>query len=42
MKVKHWQDVINLVLGVWMIASPWALAHQTDGRPTWNAVILGI
>ena len=42
MKVKHWQDVLNLILGVWMLVSPWALAHQATTRPTWNAVILGV
>lgn len=42
MTVKHWQDPVNLVLGLWMLASPWALSHQTEMTPTWNAVILGI
>jgi hypothetical protein len=42
MKMKHWQDPINIVAGLWMIVSPWVLAYNTDARPTWNAVILGI
>lgn len=40
-KVKHWQDPINLVAGLWMIASPWVLAYQTQSQPMWNAVVLG-
>src|SRR5579872_2080796 len=32
MKVKHWQDVINLIAGLWMIVSPWALAYQAESR----------
>lgn len=42
MKMKHWQDPVNLVLGLWMVASPWILAHQEEAIPTGNAVILGL
>src|SRR5205085_11069309 len=42
MSIKHWQDPLNLILGIWMIASPWALNYSADKAPTWNAVILGI
>jgi hypothetical protein len=42
MKMKHWQDPVNLIAGLWMIVSPWALAYQAESRPMWNAVILGI
>lgn len=41
-KVKHWQDPVNLILGVWMLFSPWALQYQADTPATWNAAILGI
>jgi hypothetical protein len=41
-KVKHWQDSVNLMVGLWMLASPWALAYQSEARPMWNGVILGI
>jgi hypothetical protein len=40
--VKHWQDPVNLILGLWVLVSPWALGHQAETNPTWNAVILGI
>jgi hypothetical protein len=40
-KIKHWQDPTNLVVGLWMIASPWVLAYQAESRPMWNAVVLG-
>ncbi len=42
MTVKHWQDPVNLVLGLWLIASPWALGYAAETPPMWNAVILGI
>lgn len=27
-RVKHWQDVVNALLGAWLIASPWVLGFQ--------------
>jgi hypothetical protein len=42
MSIKHWQDPLNLILGVWMVVSPWALRHDANMVPTSNAVILGI
>jgi hypothetical protein len=41
-KLKHWQDGVNLILGLWMVVAPWILAYQTEPRPMWNSVILGI
>ena len=48
--IKHWQDPLNLILGIWMIVSPWVLRYQTDmtlnavmsNAATSNAVLLGI
>jgi len=40
--VKHWQDPANLLLGLWLLVSPWALGYAGEARPTWNAVIVGI
>ena len=37
-----WEEWVNLLLGLWLIASPWVLHFSTDTRPTWTAVILGI
>ena len=41
-KVKHWQDPVSLVLGLWMLISPWVLQYQGQTTATWNAVIVGI
>jgi multisubunit Na+/H+ antiporter MnhC subunit len=41
MKMKHWQDPISLIAGLWMMVSPWALAYQAEARPMWNAIVLG-
>ena len=42
MSVKHWQDPLNLILGLWMLVSPWALQYELENYPTWNAVVVGI
>lgn len=42
MTIKHWQDPVSIVLGLWLAASPWALGFQTETIPTSNAVLLGI
>lgn len=42
MTSKHWQDPLNLILGLWMIASPWVLSYQFERTATWNAVIVGL
>jgi hypothetical protein len=39
--VKHWQDPVNLVLGLWLLVSPWALRYAGEAGPMWNAVIVG-
>src|SRR5687767_10098991 len=39
MTARRWQDAANLVLGIWLFASPWVLAY--DGTAAWNAYVLG-
>jgi hypothetical protein len=38
----QWKDAVNFVLGLWLIASPWALNFVADPAPTWNAWAVGI
>ena len=33
----QWKDAANLVLGVWLIAAPWALGYATQQTAAWNA-----
>jgi SPW repeat len=40
--VKHWQDPVNLMLGLWLIASPWILRYQSETYALWSAVGLGV
>lgn len=38
-----WEEWMNLVLGLWLIAAPFALQfYQTETVATWNQVILGL
>lgn len=39
---SQWKDVVNLILGLWLIITPWALNFAADRRPMWNAVVIGV
>jgi hypothetical protein len=38
----HWRDVANLILGLWLVISPWVLSYATETIPTGNAFIVGV
>lgn len=38
---RHWQDWVDLLLGLAVLASPWLLDFSASAAPTWNAVIVG-
>ena len=40
--LKHWQDPINALLGVWVVLSPWALSFQDSRAALVNAVVIGL
>lgn len=39
---RRWQDDANLVLGVWLVLSPWILQYTAASAAAWNAWILGV
>lgn len=40
---RRWQDWVNLLLGVWLVVSPWALNYAGDVRSAAsNAYLLGL
>ena len=41
-QMKHWQDPVMAVLGVWLILSAWVLGFQDNLNALANAVIIGI
>lgn len=41
-QIKHWQDPLNAVLGVWVILSPWVLGYQDTRLAMINALVVGL
>jgi hypothetical protein len=39
---QAWEEGINILLGVGLLASPWVLDFATQSTPTSNAVIVGV
>ncbi|MBI4292551.1 MAG: SPW repeat protein [Betaproteobacteria bacterium] len=43
MRQNQWKDVVMLIAGIWLAASPWALDHADEGsRMFYNAVGAGL
>src|SRR6266481_5445150 len=40
MRIQHWQDVASLVLGVWLVLSPFTLGFA--GAAVWITIVLGL
>ncbi|HEU0051454.1 MAG TPA: SPW repeat protein [Patescibacteria group bacterium] len=38
---RAWPSWINVVLGIWLILSPFIIGFATLNRPLWNNIILG-
>jgi hypothetical protein len=39
--LRRWQDQLILVLGLWLIVSPWALAYPAGSVQMINAIVSG-
>ena len=39
---KAWEEALNVILGVYLLASPWGLGYSDQARPTTNAVVVGL
>jgi hypothetical protein len=42
MKLKHWQDPVNALLGAWLALSPWAAGYAAQTSATYNAIAVGV
>jgi hypothetical protein len=42
MSARHWQDPVNLILGLWVLISPWVLGFTASSNATGDAVVVGI
>src|SRR6267154_5286122 len=40
MRIQHWQDAASLLLGVWLVLSPFALGFA--GAAVWVTIVLGL
>ena len=40
MRIQHWQDVASLLVGLWLVASPFALGFA--GAAVWITIALGL
>ena len=41
-RIKHWQDLVSIVVGAWLIASPWVLGIQGPLQAIGDFVVIGI
>jgi hypothetical protein len=40
--MKHWQDVVNVLVGIWLVISPWILGFNNESQAMVLAVALGV
>lgn len=40
--VKHWQDPVNVLLGAWLVVSPWVLGYQSVTVATVSTMAIGV
>lgn len=38
----NWQDSLCLILGLWLVVSPWVLGFNAVEVATWSAVVIGL
>lgn len=39
---QPWEEWVNLAIGLWLIAAPFALGFWALAAPTWNQIIVGL
>ena len=38
----QWEEWVNLILGIWVVISPWVLAFSSTASASWVQVIIGL
>ncbi|MGH8820177.1 MAG: SPW repeat protein [Rhodoferax sp.] len=41
-QLKHWQDPVNCLLGLWFVLSPWVVGYQDMSGAVASAIVLGV
>jgi hypothetical protein len=41
-ELRPWEEWVNTVAGVWLLASPWVLGYTEDRGLVWNSVVVGV
>jgi hypothetical protein len=41
-ELKPWEEWVNLVLGVWIVLSPWIFGYASEASLTWNSIVVGL
>ena len=39
---KVWEEAVNVILGICLLASPWGLSYADQAKPATNAVVVGL
>jgi SPW repeat len=39
---RPWQEGVNIVLGAWLLVSPWVLGFRANASLMWSAVLIGV
>jgi hypothetical protein len=39
---RPWQEGVNILLGAWLLVSPWVLGFRANPSLMWSAVLIGV
>ncbi len=39
---RQWHDAVNVLLGLWLVISPWLFGYTAESVAAWNAWIPGV
>ena len=40
--LAEWEEWLEMLVGAWVVISPWTLAFASDGIAAWSHVVLGL
>ncbi len=39
---KFWEELVSVLLGLWLVVSPFVLKFRADETVSWNAILVGL